>query len=216
MIVQGTKQEYEIKFSSAQNRWTCTCADFKYRRSKEKDGQCKHIFKFLQDSKAMNSPQDERYKPRKDFEPTADYVDNMLDSFQHLICGSFRRNAPFLKDLDVVVLCTKDEDITELRERVALVGWIESGGNRNITAKINNIQVDFKICTNLEVWGSTILHFTGSKIENIRLRKIASSKGMILSEYGLRDAKTHDVIASKTEEEIYKVLGETFKTPAQR
>ena len=186
MIVKGSKQDYEVKFNATSSRWTCTCPDFQYRRSKEKDGQCKHIFKFLQESQPMNTPQDERYKPIQYFEPVAGIVENMLDSFQHLICGSYRRNAPFIKDLDVVVLCDKQKDIDDLRECISLIGYIESGGDRNITAKINNIQVDFKICTDENVWGSTIMHFTGSKAENIRLRRIAISKGMSLSEYGLK------------------------------
>jgi DNA polymerase (family 10) len=62
------------------------------------------------------------------------------------------------------------------------------------------------------------MHFTGSKVENIRLRKIAKEKGMTLSEYGLVESATGsgEVVASKTEQEIYAALGEQYKEPWQR
>jgi DNA polymerase/3'-5' exonuclease PolX len=37
---------------------------------------------------------------------------------------------------------------------------------------------------------------------------------MSLSEYGLKNGE--GIVASKTEEEVYKALGETFRSPAQR
>lgn len=203
--------EYTIKWSEQQSRWLCNCKDFQYRRQKEKNGICKHIFEYLEQNKNVITPEDKRYRSRIEFEKTADYVDNLLDSFQHQACGSWRRNAPFIKDLDYVVLITSSKDFQELYDRIALVGYIDYGKEKRITWKYNEVQIDFRLCDNVEQWGSMILHFTGSKANNIYMRKVAIEKGMSLSEYGL--SKDGVIIASKTEQEIYEALGLSYKEP---
>lgn len=210
----GTKVgEYTINWSNASVRWTCTCPDFKFRRSKTRNEICKHIGQFLEDSKCK-TPEDNRYKPRIVFEKVCSDVEDLLDTFQHQACGSWRRNAPFIKDLDFVVLCSKSEDLKELEERVRLVGYVIYGKDKRITWTYQDVQVDFRICDNVEQWGSMILYFTGSKANNIYMRKVAISYGMSLSEYGLtRDGV---VIASKTEKEIYEALKLEYKEPWSR
>jgi DNA polymerase (family 10) len=63
-------------------------------------------------------------------------------------------------------------------------------------------------------FGSALQYFTGSKEHNIALRKIAIEKGMKLNEYGLFKGKK--LIASETEEEIYKALGLPYFEPELR
>lgn len=201
---------YTISWSNAQARWTCTCPDFKFRRQKTRNEICKHIGQFLEESKCK-TPEDNRYKPRIEFEQTCSNVDDMLDTFKHEACGSWRRNAPFIKDLDFVVLCPTPEDLKELEERVRLVGYVSYGASKRITWTWNEKQIDFRICEKEEEWGSMILHFTGSKINNIMLRKKAIELGMSLSEYGL--SKDGVIVASKTEQEIYTALGLEYKEP---
>jgi DNA polymerase/3'-5' exonuclease PolX len=61
---------------------------------------------------------------------------------------------------------------------------------------------------------ASILYFTGSFEENIRLRKIAIKKGYKLNEFGLYNQSTP--IPCKNEREIYEMLGEPFKKPSNR
>ena len=51
-----------------------------------------------------------------------------------------------------------------------------------------------------EAWGAAMIYFTGSKPHNIRIREIAVRKGLKLSEYGLFDAKSGELLAAETEE----------------
>src|SRR5439155_1631832 len=51
------------------------------------------------------------------------------------------------------------------------------------------------------------MYFTGSKAHNIKLRQRAIERGLLLNEYGLIDNESGKVIASQTEEEIYRALG---------
>ena len=56
----------------------------------------------------------------------------------------------------------------------------------------------------------------GSAKFNIKLRCVALSKGMMLSEYGLVNQETKEIIASETEEEIFEKLGVPYVAPWQR
>ena len=207
---------YKIRFSKVQNRMTCTCPDFQFRGSKEKSGVCKHILEYQKQNQSKINEVVQKYRPRAEFDLVVSYVDNVLDSFQHQVCGSYRRKATFIKDVDFVVLAVNAVDFIDLRAKIAANGEILYGGEKRITAKIMNEQVDFRICDNPDLWGSMILHFTGSKESNIQLRKTATMQGMILSEYGLRKVSDQSIVASKTEEEIYSALGLRYYAPHER
>src|SRR5207248_8063774 len=77
------------------------------------------------------------------------------------------------------------------------------------------LQVDVRVISP-EVWGAALQYFTGSKAHNIRTREIAVRKGLKLSEYGLFDAKTGNLIVAQTEEEVYERLGLPWIPPVLR
>jgi DNA polymerase (family 10) len=77
------------------------------------------------------------------------------------------------------------------------------------------IQVDLRVIAPA-VWGAALQYFTGSKTHNVRIREIAVRKGLKLSEYGVFDAETGDLIASETEEEVYAALGLACVPPELR
>jgi DNA polymerase (family X) len=68
----------------------------------------------------------------------------------------------------------------------------------------------------LDVWGAALQYFTGSKAHNIRVRERAVRKGLKLSEYGLFDAETDELIVARTEEEVYERLGLPWIPPTLR
>ena len=58
------------------------------------------------------------------------------------------------------------------------------------------------------------LYFTGPKAHNIGMRARAKAKGLRLNQNGLfRDGVR---IASKTEQDIFDALGETYQEPGER
>jgi DNA polymerase (family 10) len=65
-------------------------------------------------------------------------------------------------------------------------------------------------------FGAACQYFTGSKAHNIKLRQRALARGWLLNEYGLSDAGTGAVIASETEEAIYRALGLPLIPPVMR
>ena len=67
-----------------------------------------------------------------------------------------------------------------------------------------------------EVWGAAMIYFTGSKAHNVRIREMAVRAGLKLNEYGLFDAKSGELLAAETEEEVYERLGLPFIEPTLR
>jgi DNA polymerase (family 10) len=75
------------------------------------------------------------------------------------------------------------------------------------------IDVDLRVVDNDE-FGSALQYFTGSKDHNIKTRKLAMEKNLKLNEYGVFKGKK--LIAGKTEEEVYKVIGLPYIEPELR
>ena len=131
-------------------------------------------------------------------------------------CGSLRRFRDSVADLDILVAA---EDGTAVRERLiglaSVRDTIGSGDTKTSVLTQSGLQVDLRV-VRLDQWGAATLYFTGSKDHNIRLRQLAIEKGWSLNEYALSVVDTDEVIASKTEEEIYTALGLPYILPTLR
>ena len=65
----------------------------------------------------------------------------------------------------------------------------------------------------LDAWGAALQYFTGSAAHNVAVRQIAVRQKLKLSEYGLFDAETNELIVSRTEEEVYAAAGPGLGAP---
>jgi DNA polymerase (family 10) len=77
------------------------------------------------------------------------------------------------------------------------------------------LQVDLRV-VQLDAWGAALQYFTGSQAHNVAVRQVAIRQKLKLSEYGLFDAGTGELIVSRTEEEVYARLGLAWIPPAMR
>jgi len=129
-------------------------------------------------------------------------------------CGSFRRFSETIGDVDIVVGTTNaplvHETVLAYPEVVDVVG---SGETKTSFLNREGLQVDVRTVSPDQL-GSALLYFTGSKAHNIQLRQKAMDRGWLLSEYGLFEEG--EVVASKTELEIYTALGMEFIPPTMR
>jgi DNA polymerase (family 10) len=129
-------------------------------------------------------------------------------------CGSVRRFAETIGDVDLVVATTHPESVHQ-----AVSGWPEvaevvgSGDTKTSVLTRESFQVDIRT-VGVEQLGSAILYFTGSKAHNIALRQRAIDRGWLLSEYGLFEEDK--VVASETEEDIYRALEMAWVPPVIR
>lgn len=132
------------------------------------------------------------------------------------IAGSIRRWKDTVGDIDLIARSDEPEKAIEvftLMDNVQEV--LEKGNTKGSIIYKGNIQVDLRI-VNDDAFGSLLQHFTGSKEHNVKLRKIALSKGFHLSEYGLKNATTAEQTPFSTEHEQYEKLGLQFIPPELR
>ena len=157
--------------------------------------------------------------PRTEVEPLAVSLRQVFEKLSWVhgveIAGSWRRMAPTVKDLDVLVSAEK---FTAGQADGVLknVGTLTASGPTRCTLRLKNptIQVDVRI-VHPKCWGAALIYFTGSKDHNISLRRLAIRKGYFLSEYGLYDEAAQKV-ASETEAQVYEGLGLPWHPPAER
>ncbi len=88
------------------------------------------------------------------------------------------------------------------------------GGTKSSVTLKEGLDCDLRVLDE-KSFGAALAYFTGSKEHNIVMRQLAIKKGWKLSEYGLFD-KSDNVIAGKTEEEIYQRFGMGYIEPELR
>lgn len=130
--------------------------------------------------------------------------------------GSLRRMAETIGDVDVLAA---SEDPEPLMERLCSLPVVDSvlarGPTKSSVRTRAGLQVDLRV-VRPTAWGAALQYFTGSKAHNVRLRELALRKGLKLSEYGLFDADSGDLLVARTEEEVYGRLGIPWIPPTLR
>lgn len=130
--------------------------------------------------------------------------------------GSLRRRVATIGDLDFAA-STKNPEAT-LEHFVNMPGVIEvqgKGENKAIVVLHSGLHLDLLVGIP-ETYGALLQHFTGSKHHNVHLRNLAKDKGYSLSEYGVKNLKTGELIHCKTEDDLYKMLGMQTPPPELR
>lgn len=132
------------------------------------------------------------------------------------IAGSFRRGKETVGDLDVLVISDNHQQVMDFFTTMKDVKEVVAKGTTRGAIRLDNgLDVDIRILHPNE-FGSALLYFTGNKLHNIELRKLALQKGYTLSEYGLFTLKGKKRIAGKTEVDIYRKLGLQYIPPELR
>jgi len=131
-------------------------------------------------------------------------------------CGSLRRLRETVADVDIVVASREPSSVREAFVKMPAVREVLGGGDtKTAVLTATGLQVDLRIVVPPS-FGAACQYFTGSKAHNIRLRQRALERGWQLNEYGLTDSATGRVIASETEEEVYRALGLPLIPPPMR
>ena len=136
--------------------------------------------------------------------------------------GSLRRGRETVGDLDILVTgkaCCDDQAREDLIEHMikfpGLMEIIARGDNKLSFRLRGGMQVDVRFLAP-DSFGAAMQYFSGSKGHNVALRQRALKMGYTLSEYSLSQLDNANVVASKSEEEIYARLGLDFIPPELR
>jgi len=136
--------------------------------------------------------------------------------------GSLRRGRETVGDLDILVTgpaCCEDVAREKLIEHIiklpGLMEIIARGENKVSFRLRGGMQVDVRFLPP-ESFGAAMQYFTGSKGHNVALRQRALKMGYTLNEYSLAKLDDQQVVAGKSEEEIYATLKLDYIPPEMR
>jgi len=126
--------------------------------------------------------------------------------------GSLRRKCPIVNDIDFLIVSKNKTILQEIALKHSKV--LESGNFRKkIYLKKYKIKIDL-FYTEPTALAFALLHRTGNKNFNIRIRSHAKKRGLKLNQYGL--FKGDKKYTFKTEREILDYLNITYKSPSER
>ncbi|MGH7411206.1 MAG: DNA polymerase/3'-5' exonuclease PolX, partial [Candidatus Methylomirabilis sp.] len=132
------------------------------------------------------------------------------------MAGSLRRMRETAKDIDLLITSTKPAKVMEAFTSLPQVAEVLLHGDTKATIRHREgIQVDLRV-VEPDCFGAALQYFTGSKAHNIRVRELASRKGLKVSEYGVFKEATGRRIAGATEEEVYGAIGLPYIPPELR
>ena len=132
------------------------------------------------------------------------------------MAGSLRRMRETVRDFDLLITSTKPAKVMEAFIALPQVAEVLAHGETKATVRHREgIQMDLRV-VEPECFGAALQYFTGSKDHNIRVRELASRKGLKVSEYGVFNEATGRRIAGATEEEVYKAIGLPYMPPELR
>ncbi|MGF1657720.1 MAG: DNA polymerase/3'-5' exonuclease PolX [Verrucomicrobiales bacterium] len=152
-------------------------------------------------------------------------VDAVLEELRaHPACGqlsaagSFRRGKELVKDVDFVVSSTRPEEVFDAFVSQPSVEEVLLRGETKCTVRFKSgLKGDLRVVEPAQ-FPFALVHFTGNKDHNVRLRQIAQEKEWRLNEYGFHpETKTAEAIGEVLEEgDVYRELGLAWVPPEMR
>jgi DNA polymerase (family 10) len=130
--------------------------------------------------------------------------------------GSLRRRLATIGDLDLLAATHNPAALIEALDALPEVDRILSAGtDKSSIVLAAGPQVDLMVCPP-EAWGTHLVHFTGSKEHNVRLRGMALDRGLSLSEKGFKVVETGELQPEASEEAVYARLDLPWIPPEMR
>jgi DNA polymerase (family 10) len=137
--------------------------------------------------------------------------------------GSLRRFAETIGDVDILAAASDSGPLMRALLQLPAITHVIAQGEAKTSVRIStghpaqggSIQVDLRVVP-AGCWGAALQYFTGSQAHNVAIREIAVRQKLKLSEYGLFDVESGDLIVSATEEEVYRRLGMAWVPPPLR
>jgi DNA polymerase (family X) len=130
--------------------------------------------------------------------------------------GSVRRRRETVKDADVIATSS---DAPSLIAAFCAGDWVSEvlarGETKATVVGHDGLRLDLRVVP-AECYGNLLQHFTGSKDHNIALREDAVRRGLSISEYGVTEVESGEVVTHASEDELYRFLGYASIPPELR
>jgi DNA polymerase (family X) len=121
------------------------------------------------------------------------------------VCGSLRRRAETIGDLDVLISSANVPAVLDAFVKLPQVATVLAHGPTKASVQLaDGVQCDLRGVEDAQ-FPFALHYFTGSKAHNIAMRRRAIARGLSLNEYAL--AGENGSVACKTEADVFKALG---------
>lgn len=154
--------------------------------------------------------------------PIAEQMEESLKEIpgiQHFSrAGSLRRMRETVKDLDFIIATNEPEAVRDSLLKLPAIKEIIGAGDTKVSLVFGldyDVSVDFRL-VKPEEFITTLHHFTGSKDHNVRMRQLAKERGEKISEYGVENVETGEILTFSSEEEFFQHFGLPFIPPEMR
>lgn len=132
------------------------------------------------------------------------------------VAGSIRRGKKFIADADLLIVVNDAKDREKIGKFFSEKGENGSYGPEQASTVLeNDFQIDVNFCTTQE-FGCHLLHSTGSKEHNIKMRGLAKSNGYKLNQRCVENIETGEKVFMKNEEDVFTFLGVDYVKPENR
>ncbi len=130
--------------------------------------------------------------------------------------GSVRRRRETVRDLDLIATSSDPAALVDAFCTGAWVAEVAARGETKATVVGHDaLRFDLRVVAP-ECYGNVLQHFTGSKDHNIALREDAQRRGLSISEYGVTNVDTGEIVTHASEDELYGYLGYQLVPPELR
>jgi DNA polymerase (family X) len=132
------------------------------------------------------------------------------------IAGSLRRYAETAKDIDLVLASDDPGSVADGFAALEWVAEVEARGDTKVTCIAHDgTRVELRM-VEPGLFGNLLQHLSGSKDHNVALREAAVKAGLKVSEYGIEELATGEVMRTRDEAEVYRRLGMDWVPPELR
>jgi DNA polymerase (family 10) len=146
--------------------------------------------------------------------PVVEQLKGHRDVIRIEVCGSLRRRAETIGDLDVLISSTNVAAVLDAFVKLPQVATVLAHGPTKASVRLaEGVQCDLRGVDDSQ-FPFALHYFTGSKAHNIAMRKRALARGLSLNEYALAGEKSS--FPCKTEADVFKALGLAMIPPELR
>jgi DNA polymerase (family X) len=135
------------------------------------------------------------------------------------LAGSLRRRKETIKDIDFVIATYHPVELGQKIVTLSEVTEVVGQGETKVSVRVNvegiEIGVDFRLVTP-DQFASALHHFTGSKEHNVRIRQRAKKYGLKVSEYGIFNSESDEIMTFRDEREFFGALKLPWIAPELR
>lgn len=133
------------------------------------------------------------------------------------VAGSFRRAEEMSSDVDFIIVTEEPATVREKLLEMLPVEETVASGDAKLSVLLDMtdlVDADFRFVTDAQ-FATALHHFTGSKDHNVKMRQLAKSRGMKISEYGV-ELEDGTIVTFDSEEAFFAFFDLPFIPPSLR